>query len=145
MRCLRREVQPWQSCPGPWLQLTTSHCRDGEESPTSSPNDVAYIRASLLKHNLWPSSQMLRGLFMWLCKRRGLLEWGGNEQRHREGETKEWIFLAFLPQECFPEKNWPNYKSNYFLLIVMLPSCSSTSKTVMQRHWLLFRHFHNYM
>lgn len=40
----------------PWLHLPA------ECSPTSSPNDVTSMRASHLNHNLWPCSQMLRGL-----------------------------------------------------------------------------------
>jgi len=78
--------------------LAPAHCEEGEQSPTSYPNDVTYMRANHLNHNLWTCSQVLRGLFMWLYKRRELSASGGegsrqrseeSEQRHREREKKE--------------------------------------------------------
>lgn len=68
----------------PW-PMAPPHSRAGEWSPTCSPNDVTCMRTSHLNHNLWLCSQILRGLFMWLYKRRMLYEWG-EESKERAGE-----------------------------------------------------------
>lgn len=102
--------------------LAPAHCRDGERCPTSCPNDVAYTRASHLNHNLWPCSQMLRGFFMWLHKRRELLEWGGegsrerseeSEQRHSEKE--EWFFWGSFHRSVFLRNNDLTVKAFYLV------------------------------
>lgn len=80
----------------PW-PLAPSPCRAGECSPSSSPNDVTYMRTSYLNHNLWTCSQMLRGVFMWLYKRRMLYKLGKvsrerpgeDEPRHRERRKRK--------------------------------------------------------
>lgn len=81
-QAVQEKCSPGPEDGGAALPLAPSHCRAAEWSSTSSPNDVTCMRASHLNHNLWPCSQMLRGLFMCLCKRR-MLSKLGEESRER--------------------------------------------------------------